>query len=170
MDKIKWAVHMLAQGCRPSDCAYVADKLGIERPECADCGGDECEACAERVAEAIAAHLMPDGVEWPRFEDGEPVRLGDEARGMDAAHEVCFIRIDASGWTLYNGDASIIDDGHNCDRARRPEPEGAHGLVTRCADCRHAHATPRGLVCALHGAAGRFATEADGFCWKGERR
>lgn len=43
--------------------------------------------------------------------------------------------------------------------------------VTRCADCAHARVlAPRGLVCALHGAAGWFATEPEGFCWKGEAR
>ncbi|HIS39938.1 MAG TPA: hypothetical protein IAC12_03735 [Candidatus Aphodovivens avistercoris] len=26
----------------------------------------------------LEARVMPDGMEWPRFEDGEPVRLGDE--------------------------------------------------------------------------------------------
>lgn len=28
--------------------------------------------------EAMRPRLMPDGMEWPRFEDGEPVRIGDE--------------------------------------------------------------------------------------------
>lgn len=32
---------------------------------------EECEA-------ALESRLMPDGMEWPRFEDGEPVKLGDE--------------------------------------------------------------------------------------------
>lgn len=43
--------------------------------------------------------------------------------------------------------------------------------VVRCADCRYARRlATRGLVCAVHGGAGWFATEADGYCWKGERR
>lgn len=170
MDKIEKAVREVVQGCRPVDCAYVADKLGIERPECADCGGDECEACAERVAEAIAAHLMPHGVEWPRFEDGEPVRLGDMAQGRDCAHEVRSVRIDGDGWSLYNDDGLIIDDGYRCERATRPAAVGPTDAV-RCADCRHARRLATcGLVCALHGDAGWFATEADGFCHRGERR
>lgn len=171
MDDIEWAVHMLAQGCRPGDCAYVADKLGIERPECADCGGDECEACAERVAEAIAAHLMPEGVRWPRFEDGEPVRIGDEARGMDCDEFVGAVRIDKAGWTLLDACAEYIDSGGFGEAAERPMmPAPAPFGPVRCADCKHARVTPRGLVCALHGDAGWFATEADGFCHRGERR
>lgn len=179
MDDIEWAVHMLAQGCRPGDCAYVADKLGIERPECADCGGDECEACAERVAEAIAAHLMPDGVRWPRFEDGEPVRLGDEVLGKHgepmAVTRVSFVeggcyfneshhrdgRKRGKGWRYVAG-----------ERVKRPaQPAPAQTDAVRCADCRHARRLATcGLVCALHGDAGWFATEADGFCHRGERR
>lgn len=168
MDDIVWAVHMLAQGCRPGDCAYVADKLGIERPECADCGGDECEACAERVAEAIAAHLTPECVQWPRFGDGEPVRFGDMAQGIDCDEFVGAVRIDKAGWTLFDECREYIDSGGFGETAERPMTPPA--ATVRCADCRHARVTPRGLSCAVHGGAGWFATEADGFCHRGERR
>lgn len=33
----------------------------------------------------VKSRLMPEGVEWPRFEDGEPVRIGDEVK----AHTCC---------------------------------------------------------------------------------
>lgn len=81
MDKIERAVRAAVQGCDPHYCGQAADLLGIGHPDCFECGGDECDACAERVADAMAAHLMPDGVQWPRFEDGEPVRIGDEVLG-----------------------------------------------------------------------------------------
>ena len=81
MDKIERAVRAAVQGCDPHYCGQAADLLGIEHPDCFECGGDECDECAERVADAISAHLMPEGVEWPRFADGESVRLGDEVLG-----------------------------------------------------------------------------------------
>ena len=30
--------------------------------------------------EAVKKRLMPDGMEWPRYEDGEPARIGDEVK------------------------------------------------------------------------------------------
>ena len=169
MDKIERALRAAVQGCNPHCCAEAADLLGIEHPDCFECGGDECDECAERVADAMAAHLMPDGVQWPRFEDGEPVRLGDMAQGRDCAHEVRSVRIDGDGWSLYNDDGLIIDDGYRCERATRPAAVGPTDAV-RCADCKHARVTPRGLSCAVHGSARWFATEADGFCHRGESR
>lgn len=42
--------------------------------------------------------------------------------------------------------------------------------VVRCADCALSKDARGGLVCTLHGSAGWFATEPEGFCWKGEAR
>lgn len=81
MDKVERAVRAAVQGCDPHYCGQAADLLGIEHPDCFECGGDECDECAERVAGAIAARLTPEGVQWPRFGDGEPVRIGDEVLG-----------------------------------------------------------------------------------------
>lgn len=33
--------------------------------------------------EAVKARLVPEGMEWPRFEDGEPVRIGDEVQSFN---------------------------------------------------------------------------------------
>ena len=30
--------------------------------------------------DAVKARMMPEGMEWPRFEDGEPARIGDEVK------------------------------------------------------------------------------------------
>lgn len=168
MDNIEKAVRAAVQGCDPHYCGQAADLLGIEHPDCLVCGGDECDECAERVADAMAAHLMPEGVEWPRFEDGEPVRIGDVVRGVGRDELVGAVRIGKTGWTLSDRSREYIDSGGFADRAERPAPVADH---VRCADCRHARRlAPRGLVCALHGEAGWFATEADGFCHRGERR
>ena len=41
-------------------------------------GFDEDMADRDEVERRLLARLMPEGYEWPRFEDGEPVRIGDE--------------------------------------------------------------------------------------------
>lgn len=171
MDKIERALRAAVPGCSPADCAYVADMLGVEHPDCADIDGHGCEDCAERVADAIAAHLTPEGVQWPRFEDGEPVRIGDTAYGIGFGERVGAVRIDGYGWALLDDCREHIVGGCFGETAERPMmPAPAPLGPVRCADCRHARATPRGLSCAVHGGAGWFATEADGFCHRGERR
>ena len=169
MDKIEKAVRAAVQGCDPHYCAQAADLLGVEHPDCLECGGDECDECVERVAGAIAAHLTPDGVEWPRFGDGEPVRFGDMAQGIDCDEPVGAVRVDKAGWTLFDEFREYVDSGGFGEPAERPAPPRAVDAV-RCADCKHARVTLCGLVCALHGGAGWFATEADGYCHRGERR
>lgn len=49
---------------------------GVECPE-GSCNGcrEVSAAWANEAADAIERRALPDGVEWPRFEDGEPVRL-----------------------------------------------------------------------------------------------
>ena len=69
------------------DC--IADRVAdAVTGETASCNGD-CRECHRewfrRLADAIEAEQiadifkpMPEGIEWPRFEDGELVRFGDE--------------------------------------------------------------------------------------------
>ena len=168
MDKIEKAVRAAVQGCDPHYCAQAADLLGVEHPDCLECGGDECDECVERVAGAIAAHLTPDGVEWPRFGDGEPVRFGDMAQGIDCDEPVGAVRVDKAGWTLLDECREYVYSGGFGEPAERPMTPPADAV--RCADCAHVRVTPRGLSCAVHGGAGWFATEADGYCHRGERR
>lgn len=40
-------------------------------------GFDENVADRDEVERRLLARLMPEGMEWPRFDDGEPVRIGD---------------------------------------------------------------------------------------------
>ena len=40
-------------------------------------GFEEDMADRDEVERRLLARLMPDGMEWPRFESGEPVRIGD---------------------------------------------------------------------------------------------
>uniref|UniRef100_UPI003A912694 hypothetical protein n=1 Tax=Ellagibacter isourolithinifaciens TaxID=2137581 RepID=UPI003A912694 len=59
-------------------CSAIAEAFGI------DCWQEKtCRGCIAKMMTAIADRIdaeraLPEGVEWPRFEDGELVKVGDE--------------------------------------------------------------------------------------------
>lgn len=61
------------------DC-HLRDALGMRCPT-----GINCKACRMEIVNALADMIeaeqaerqLPEGIEWPRFEDGELVRIGD---------------------------------------------------------------------------------------------
>lgn len=52
----------------------IAERLGISDEIQTLPISDVCP----RIVEELGKRLMPKGIEWPRYEDGEPVRFGDE--------------------------------------------------------------------------------------------
>ncbi len=50
--------------------------------------GDWKEKVAELDALKKAGRVMPEGVSWPRYEDGEPVRIGDVMRGTGRSQHI----------------------------------------------------------------------------------
>ena len=101
-----------------------------------DCSERECNDCRSEYLRAIAdemqanmrdaeARLMPEGVEWPRYEDGEPVRVGDEFMGKDGktytVHQVQFI---GKCFSLYDFcDRKAQFNAFYGERAKRPAPK-----------------------------------------------
>ena len=71
------ALRRAAESCDGCDLAAVMTGSA----SCPDGPCDECRAESARwfseAADAIERCALPEGVSWPRFEDGEPVRLGD---------------------------------------------------------------------------------------------
>lgn len=66
---------------------------------------------------------LPEGVEWPRYEDGSPVMFGDETDMTEAVESVTF---EAGGMTLIgdkNGDFAI----EHGERVKRPQVLAADG-------------------------------------------
>ena len=69
-----------------------------------NCEYETCRGCMTRMMTAIADRIdaeraLPEGVEWPRFEDGELVKIGDEFEHGGKALEVdaiCFDREESS--------------------------------------------------------------------------
>ena len=81
---------------------------------------DECHAALRRRLDAIARlasendalsleraqmrpRLMPEGMEWPVFEDGEPVRIGDEISWRDEGGVVNSIELQDGGYFIIDG-------------------------------------------------------------------
>lgn len=118
-------------GCEPGAwevvAMKVAERLGVVVGGCLPSG------YADAIGEALDRRLMPEGYKWPRFEDGEPVRLGDV--GLDAhnrkrvAYGVKLTRggfvfvSDDMGDTWWANDSGPLEDVETDDgkRVRRPD-------------------------------------------------
>lgn len=76
----------------------------------------------DELSPELRDRLMPEGMEWPRFEDGEPVRLGDEVYGLDGlVRVICFDDDVEDNVTIKSfTQRSFFNYG---DRVMRPEPE-----------------------------------------------
>lgn len=93
--------------------------------------------------EAVKKRLMPEGTEWPRFEDGEPVGFGDEfenARGGASVLRTVLIKDcrDSLGgdfyWKIGKGKNAVTLK--NGERVKRPAPKvyDADGVEIREGD------------------------------------
>lgn len=72
--------------------------FGVDVSEC----DDEFDMLHD-LNEALSKRLMPVGMEWPVFEDGEPVRVGDEFMGRDGkTYTVKQIRFMGYYFSLYD--------------------------------------------------------------------
>ncbi len=103
--------------------------------------------CAERretieelgkTIDDMRPRLMPEGMEWPRFEDGEPVRVGDEFMGKDGkTYTVKQIRFMGCYFSLYDFcDEKPQFKADYGERVKRPAPKvlDADGVAIRVGD------------------------------------
>lgn len=110
-------------------------------------GFDEDMADRDEVERRLLARLMPEGMEWlveawPRFEDGEPVSIGDEYEcwccGTHRANSVT-IREGSSTINATNAHSFVVSDGPataHGKRVMRPAPKiyDADGAEIRVGD------------------------------------
>lgn len=89
----------------------------------------------------LRRRAMPDGCEWPRFDDGKPVLIGDMVELNTVVAKVCGVFISEHGYVLHgkSGENTGSDtrfDYPNFVRAKRPkqEPVGADDLPIRNGD------------------------------------
>lgn len=87
----------------------------------------ECDTSGtlhERIADLVEPQL-PERVEWPRFEDGEPVGIGDEVEFEGETMRVFSVAFNVDGWVLWCARESF--DGRLCglygERVKSPTPK-----------------------------------------------
>ena len=103
--------------------------------------GRPCECDNAAVMSELRSRLMPEGMEWPRFEDGEPVRVGDSAPfGTDGVMEVAGVEINRFGYVLHgsidDGMRECVDGDDHGVAVKRPAPKvlDADGEEIRAGD------------------------------------
>lgn len=104
-------------------CPDMAKMFGI------DCGDVTCRGCMTKMMTAIADRIdaeraLPEGVEWPRFEDGEPVKVGDEV-GSDEPFTAKEIAFESERWLIKASSRSACGYFHGAfgEAVKRPTPE-----------------------------------------------
>lgn len=129
--KVAAALRWAAESCDGCSRNEVASGSG----KCPDC---ECDECLERssawfndAANAIERSALPEGVEWPRFEDGEIVRFGDKVSFGDEGGAVSSIELQDEGYFLLH----VCNGAGRCsqrhfspvERVKRPPVLAADG-------------------------------------------
>lgn len=109
-------VQRLANDDAPDACRAFAKLAGVE------CEGTACGWCMRKAVDAIERRLVPEGMEWPSFEDGEKVRIGDRVQLCNGySEELCQVHMGESGYSLYT---ETSDEDHPYGvPVRRPEHE-----------------------------------------------
>lgn len=105
-------------------CSAMVKMFGI------DCKEETCRDCMIKMVTAIADRIdaeraLPEDVEWPRFEDGGIVRIGDELEFEGKTMLVGDAIFYADGWALWcdREDMNGRLYGKYGERVKRPAPE-----------------------------------------------
>lgn len=132
-ERIRKAVEGAPKPDAESDAERSCAALLDWRDQVAGLLGIDSGSMADEVQDAILAELdkrlMPPGMEWPRFEDGERVDIGDEFAWAGNAYECDAVKL-GDGFALHCDEAPSSWYGYSfTDRVKRPDPEvlGADG-------------------------------------------
>lgn len=119
-------------------CCAMAKKFGVvckDEKSCRDCMVKMMTAIADRID---AERALPADVEWPRFEDGGLVRIGDEVEFEGKTMLVCEVALYADRWALWcdREDMSGMLHGSYGERVKRPAPKvlDADGVPIKVGD------------------------------------
>lgn len=119
-------------------CTAIAEAFGIDckhEKTCRDCITKMMTAIADRID---AERALPEGMEWPRFEDGGLVKMDDEVEFEGKTMRVYLATLNNNRWTLWcehDGiDGRLI--GSYGERVERPAPEvlDADGVPIKVGD------------------------------------
>lgn len=138
-------------------CREAAELFGLccdEIGTCQECRVKAIRAIADRID---AERALPEGVEWPRFEDGELVKVGDEVELEGETVKVLDVAFSAVRFSLGVGTAATSwrAYGDYGERVKRPTPKvlGADGVPIKVGD----------TVYFVGGSGTRFAVKDIGF-------
>ena len=105
-------------------CPGLVKMFGI------NCNEETCRTCTVKMMTAIADRIdsereLPEGMEWPRFEDGELVRIGDDVEHERETMRVYLATFDSDGWALWCSREGIDGrlSGSYGERVKRPAPK-----------------------------------------------
>lgn len=148
------ALDRLREFACTKSCQDAIEVLGmhcIKFDSCEDCGKAANEAAAELVAD-VERRLVPEGMEWPVFEDGEKVRIGDRVQLCGGhSEELCQVRMGESGYSLYT---EASDEEHLYGTTvNRPEPADTQERID---------ADAMKSPCEYFGRKGRLCFDGDG--------
>lgn len=106
-------------GCKELMASEFGESCDGRR--CADCYADLFERIAGRIE---AERALPDGIEWPRFEDGELVKVGDTV-GNDEPFTAREIAFEPDRWLIKASSRSAFGCFHGAfgERVKRPAPK-----------------------------------------------
>lgn len=133
---------------RAQGCFGMAKMFGI------DCNEETCRSCMVKLMTAIADRIdaeraLPEGVEWPRFEDGEMVKFGDEVEFEGEAAKVLDVAFSVVRFSLGVGTATTSGRvyGFLGEPAKRPAPKvlDADGVPIEVGDIVYRDADPEPL-------------------------
>lgn len=132
-----------------NSCSLMAKMLGIE------CGDTTCRECTAEMMKTVADRIeseraIPEGIEWPRFEDGELVKVGDEVECDGDAMGVVGLFFEDGKWRIHADSSKVFGFLHGkCgERVKRPTPKvlGADGVEIRVGDTVYCDGDPEPLV------------------------
>lgn len=114
-----------------------------------------CGSCILAMFTAIADRIdaeraLPEGIEWPRFEDGELVKVGDEVEFEGEAAKVLDVALSAERFSLFADTATASGRiyGDFGERVKRPTPKvlGADGAPINVGDTVYCDDDPEQLI------------------------
>lgn len=105
-------------------CGELAEMLGFccnEVESCNKCRVKMMSAVADRID---AERALPEGVEWPRFEDGELVKVGDTV-GSDEPFTAEEVSFESERWLIKASARSVCGYFHGAfgELVKRPSPK-----------------------------------------------
>lgn len=117
------ALEKLRKFSCAKSCPEKVAAIGMRCEDFSSC--EDCKRARDKAAgglvRSIERRLMPEGMEWPRFEDCEFVRIGDRVQLCNGhSEELCQVHMGESGYSLYT---EASDEEHLYGTTvNRPEP------------------------------------------------